>query len=426
MIKTIPVVSADATKATESKTSLNKDVNAVKVDKFSSLLNKQKQEQQDKNSTVKQEVKEEVKESVLDETATQDVSTQTNSQLELDNLLKSVTSTQTNTSLKNKAVDSKEVSENVSTDQEEKKSINIKISSTLDLDGQEDNEAIKNTSTIQSGQSQIVNKQTSQSIVATKSSTLTDTSQNIVKVNEQEVQLIGEDTSKEVTSQKKSAITVKKVENSIDSPTQAIVDMGQLALLTSDKFNNSMQVANGATFLSQGTDDQAINLTVSQGKELNQLANSILSGVKTLDKTDSSKITIQLTPKTLGKMEVSFHSDDKQVSLEFKVETTQTKQILESVSGKLQNILEKQGLNNLDSTTNNVKTNLNQVVGHLSETNSSSFDTQTMFDQSGTQRQFSQEQQGNLNNKNNKHDYTLQESSTVEQEKQESKISILA
>lgn len=426
MIKTIPVVSADATKATESKTSLNKDVNAVKVDKFSSLLNKQKQEQQDKNSTVKQEVKEEVKESVLDESATQDVSTQTNSQLELDNLLKSVTSTQTNTSLKNKAVDSKEVSENVSTDQEEKKSINIKISSTLDLDGQEDNEAIKNTSTIQSGQSQIVNKQTSQSIVATKSSTLTDTSQNIVKVNEQEVQLIGEDTSKEVTSQKKSAITVKKVENSIDSPTQAIVDMGQLALLTSDKFNNSMQVANGATFLSQGTDDQAINLTVSQGKELNQLANSILSGVKTLDKTDSSKITIQLTPKTLGKMEVSFHSDDKQVSLEFKVETTQTKQILESVSGKLQNILEKQGLNNLDSTTNNVKTNLNQVVGHLSETNSSSFDTQTMFDQSGTQRQFSQEQQGNLNNKNNKHDYTLQESSTVEQEKQESKISILA
>lgn len=426
MMKTIPVVSADATKATESKTSLNKDVNAVKVDKFSSLLNKQKQEQQDKNSTVKQEVKEEVKESVLDESATQDVSTQTNSQLELDNLLKSVTSTQTNTSLKNKAVDSKEVSENVSTDQEEKKSINIKISSTLDLDGQEDNEAIKNTSTIQSGQSQIVNKQTSQSIVATKSSTLTDTSQNIVKVNEQEVQLIGEDTSKEVTSQKKSAITVKKVENSIDSPTQAIVDMGQLALLTSDKFNNSMQVANGATFLSQGTDEQAINLTVSQGKELNQLANSILSGVKTLDKTDSSKITIQLTPKTLGKMEVSFHSDDKQVSLEFKVETTQTKQILESVSGKLQNILEKQGLNNLDSTTNNVKTNLNQVVGHLSETNSSSFDTQTMFDQSGTQRQFSQEQQGNLNNKNNKHDYTLQESSTVEQEKQESKISILA
>lgn len=196
----------------------------------------------------------------------------------------------------------------------------------------------------------------------------------------------------------KPNLTTLKVKQ---SPTKIVgrvdeqVDLGQVALLTSATFKENLAVANGQTNLKTSLPSQVheISLTTGQTKELDSLANKIVAGLKSENLSDQKTLTLQIKPEKLGKMEVKFKATGEDLRLEFKVETKETKAILEAVSDKLQKIIDKQlspsfsQVLNLQAPSESSKVNPSQTAG---EATFAHFD----FDQSQSQqRQFSQTHQ---------------------------------
>lgn len=122
------------------------------------------------------------------------------------------------------------------------------------------------------------------------------------------------------------------------------VDLGQLALLTSAAFRENLVVANGQTKLQTNLPSQVqeISLTTGQTKELTTLAHKIVAGLENQNLGEHKTLVLQIKPERLGKMEVKFRAAGERFTLEFKVETKETKAILEAVSDKLQKIIDKQ------------------------------------------------------------------------------------
>lgn len=141
-----------------------------------------------------------------------------------------------------------------------------------------------------------------------------------------------------------TAVKVKQSPTKISGQADEQVDLGQLALLTSAAFKENLAVANGQTNMKTNLPSQVqeISLTTGQTSELDSLANKIVAGLKSENLNDHKTLTLQIKPEKLGKMEVKFKATAENFTLEFKVETKETKAILEAVSDKLQKIIDKQ------------------------------------------------------------------------------------
>lgn len=192
-----------------------------------------------------------------------------------------------------------------------------------------------------------------------------------------------------------TAVKVKQSPTKISGQADEQVDLGQLALLTSAAFKENLAVANGQTNLKTNLPSQVqeISLTTGQTSELDSLANKIVAGLKSENLNDHKTLTLQIKPEKLGKMEVKFKATAENFTLEFKVETKETKAILEAVSDKLQKIIDKQlsptfsQALNLQAPSEVLKVSPSQTA---SEMNLGQFD----FDQGQSQqRQFGQTHQ---------------------------------
>lgn len=75
---------------------------------------------------------------------------------------------------------------------------------------------------------------------------------------------------------------------------------------------------------------------------LEKMSQPIIEKVTTMNGPGTQKMTVELLPEKLGKMEVTIKVTDQKIQLEFVVENAQTKQLLESISTKLERVLNKQ------------------------------------------------------------------------------------
>ena len=139
-------------------------------------------------------------------------------------------------------------------------------------------------------------------------------------------------------------LKVSRLETKLTRTADEQVDLGQLALLTSAAFRENLVVANGQTKLQTNLPSQVqeISLTTGQTKELTTLAHKIVAGLENQNLGEHKTLVLQIKPERLGKMEVKFRAAGERFTLEFKVETKETKAILEAVSDKLQKIIDKQ------------------------------------------------------------------------------------
>lgn len=74
----------------------------------------------------------------------------------------------------------------------------------------------------------------------------------------------------------------------------------------------------------------------------NQVAQKIVEQTQTLNAPGMQKVTIQLQPDQLGKLEISLQLNQHQVQLEVKAENSHTMKLLENLSTKFEQILNKQ------------------------------------------------------------------------------------
>lgn len=76
-------------------------------------------------------------------------------------------------------------------------------------------------------------------------------------------------------------------------------------------------------------------------KSVETLAQPIVKAIETMERPGMQKLTLQLLPENLGKMQVSIKVTNHNVELEFVVQNPQTKQALESIANKLEQAIQK-------------------------------------------------------------------------------------
>ncbi|GAJ26317.1 flagellar hook-length control protein FliK [Liquorilactobacillus sucicola DSM 21376 = JCM 15457] len=125
------------------------------------------------------------------------------------------------------------------------------------------------------------------------------------------------------------------------------------------------------------TAENSTSLTAAQTSAITR---PLVQALKTGTNGASKSLTLQLLPENLGKVRVSLSVTDQQVRLEFKVQSEHAKQMLESISTKLEQVLKNQ---DFGSGTINTKEPASQV----NNSNSLQMD---FFNQHSSQRQFGQ------------------------------------
>ena len=115
---------------------------------------------------------------------------------------------------------------------------------------------------------------------------------------------------------------------------------------------------------------------------IEKLSQPIVEKVTTMNTFDSQNITIELLPEKLGKVQISMKVTDRQVQLEFVVENSQTKQLLESITTKLERVLQKHEFPTL----------MQEKVAPTTAVPTPVQGESTFFDQSTFQQGFHQEQ----------------------------------
>lgn len=115
---------------------------------------------------------------------------------------------------------------------------------------------------------------------------------------------------------------------------------------------------------------------------IEKLSQPIVEKVTTMNTFDSQNITIELLPEKLGKVQISMKVTDQQVQLEFVVENSQTKQLLESITTKLERVLQKHEFPTL----------MQEKVAPTTAVPTPVQGESTFFDQSTFQQGFHQEQ----------------------------------
>lgn len=115
---------------------------------------------------------------------------------------------------------------------------------------------------------------------------------------------------------------------------------------------------------------------------IEKLSQPIVEKVTTMNTFDSQNITIELLPEKLGKIQISMKVTEQQVQLEFVVENSQTKQLLESITTKLERVLQKHEFPTL----------MQEKVAPTTAVPTPVQGESTFFDQSTFQQGFHQEQ----------------------------------
>ncbi|KRM96866.1 hypothetical protein FC19_GL000392 [Liquorilactobacillus aquaticus DSM 21051] len=136
----------------------------------------------------------------------------------------------------------------------------------------------------------------------------------------------------------------------------------------------------GQTSASVTTSTAAENGNLLSAEQTSEIARPIVQDLKTMTNGANKSLTLQLLPENLGKVRVSLSVTEQQVRLEFKVQSEHTKQLLESISTKLEQVLKNQDTGN---GTVGAKENTTQV---------NNFDSLQLdlLNQQSSQRQFEQ------------------------------------
>lgn len=151
------------------------------------------------------------------------------------------------------------------------------------------------------------------------------------------------------TQQTQSTVKVEEVGTVQNVETQASdakVDLNELATL-----NNQAQAIQTAPADTKAAFSAKMNVATTRAAE--KLAQPIVEKVSTSVAPNGGlkTITLQLTPAKLGNVRIVMHVSEQGISLKFNVQTDQAKQLLQSVTGKLEQILKNAEANATQRTT---------------------------------------------------------------------------
>ena len=202
-----------------------------------------------------------------------------------------------------------------------------------------DEKAQASAATTQNGQ--IVDVQTSreqmQAVQATSVAQTQQTSQNQVQ------QATNQPQQTQSTVKVEEVGTVQNVET---QASDAKVDLNELATL-----NNQAQAIQTAPADTKAAFSAKMNVATTRAAE--KLAQPIVEKISTSVAPNGGlkTITLQLTPAKLGNVRIVMHVSEQGISLKFNVQTDQAKQLLQSVTGKLEQILKNAEANATQRTT---------------------------------------------------------------------------
>lgn len=139
---------------------------------------------------------------------------------------------------------------------------------------------------------------------------------------------------------------VGTVQNVEAQASDAKVDLNELATL-----NNQAQAIQTAPADTKAAFSAKMNVATTRAAE--KLAQPIVEKVSTSVAPNGGlkTITLQLTPAKLGNVRIVMHVSEQGISLKFNVQTDQAKQLLQSVTGKLEQILKNAEANATQRTT---------------------------------------------------------------------------
>lgn len=139
---------------------------------------------------------------------------------------------------------------------------------------------------------------------------------------------------------------VGTVQNVETQASDAKVDLNELATL-----NNQAQAIQTAPEDTKAAFSAKMNVATTRAAE--KLAQPIVEKVSTSVAPNGGlkTITLQLTPAKLGNVRIVMHVSEQGISLKFNVQTDQAKQLLQSVTGKLEQILKNAEANATQRTT---------------------------------------------------------------------------
>lgn len=247
----------------------------------------------------------------------------------------------------NQTSDATTVSE-VSESDSDQKSATIQQTVTIDVQTDEaqaqpaedaDEKTQASAATTQNGQTVDVqtkdNVQTSreqmQAVQATSVAQTQQTSQNQVQQATNQPQVMNQPQQTQSTVKVEEVGTVQNVET---QASDAKVDLNELATL-----NNQAQAIQTAPADTKAAFSAKMNVATTRAAE--KLAQPIVEKISTSVAPNGGlkTITLQLTPAKLGNVRIVMHVSEQGISLKFNVQTDQAKQLLQSVTGKLEQIL---------------------------------------------------------------------------------------
>lgn len=259
----------------------------------------------------------------------------------------------------NQTSDATTVSE-VSESDSDQKSVMIQQTVTIDVQTDEaqaqpaedaDEKTQASAATTQNGQTVDVqtkdNVQTSreqmQAVQATSVAQTQQTSQNQVQQATNQPQVMNQPQQTQSTVKVEEVGTVQNVET---QASDAKVDLNELATL-----NNQAQAIQTAPADTKAAFSAKMNVATTRAAE--KLAQPIVEKISTSVAPNGGlkTITLQLTPAKLGNVRIVMHVSEQGISLKFNVQTDQAKQLLQSVTGKLEQILKNAEANATQRTT---------------------------------------------------------------------------
>lgn len=236
----------------------------------------------------------------------------------------------------------------------------------------------------------------------------------------------------QATNQPQQAQTTVKVEevgtvqNVEAQAGDAKVDLNELATL-----NNQAQALQNAPADTKAAFSAKMNVATTRVAE--KLAQPIVEKVSTSVAPNGGlkTITLQLTPAKLGNVRVVMHVSEQGISLKFNVQNDQAKQLLQSVTGKLEQILKNAEANATQRTTQSFNLQKTDQPETVTKTPQFEQDTSSLLNsnQNGSQ-QFNQNGMRQMRTVNGYRKAPVLETKQEDEDKKEqvptSTISILA
>lgn len=219
---------------------------------------------------------------------------------------------------------------------------------------------------------------------------------------------------------------VGTVQNVETQASDAKVDLNELATL-----NNQAQALQSAPADTKAAFSAKMNVATTRAAE--KLAQPIVEKVSTsVGQNGGLKtITLQLTPAKLGNVRVVMHVSEQGISLKFNVQTDQAKQLLQSVTGKLEQILKNAEANSTQRATQSFNLQKTDQPETVTKTPQFEQDTSSLLNsnQNGSQ-QFNQNGMRQMRTVNGYRKAPVLETKQEDEDKKEqvptSTISILA